>query len=99
MHSSEDSAASLSAGNGCSGMEVSSFFLLVHGQRSPRGEGQVDMSLGSPGDGLISQTWKGGMIKPQENPGEMIYETNPIGGEAKRQGKRIPAIYKARLQF
>ena len=90
MHSSEDSAASLSAGSGRSGMEVSSFFLLVHGQRSPRGEGQVD---------LISQTWKGGMIKPQENPGEMIYETNPIGGEAKRQGKRIPAIYKARLQF
>ena len=57
------------------------------------------MSLGSPEDGLISQTWKEGTIKPQENPGEMIHETNPIEGEAKRQGKRIPAIYKARLQF
>lgn len=72
---------------------------MVKEPRSPRGEGQVDMSLGSPEDGLISQTWKEGTIKPQENPGEMIHQTNPIGGEAKRQGKRIPAIYKARLQF
>lgn len=72
---------------------------MVKEPRSPREEGQVDMSLGSPGDGLISQTWTGGMIKPQENPGEMIHETNPIGGERKREGKRIPAIYKARPQF
>lgn len=57
------------------------------------------MSLGNRGDGLISQIGKGGTIKPEENPGEMIHETNPIGGAAKREGKHILAICKARLQF
>ena len=67
--------------------------------RSPRGEGQGDMSLGNRGDGLISQTGKGGTIKPQEDPGEVIHETNPIGGAAKREGKQSQPFVKPDYNF